>query len=178
MDLIVIRHGRAGTPAEFARNAGMSDDLRPLTIEGRRRMRRNAAGIKAIVGKLDAIATSPLVRAVETAHIVAKAFRDNVPTEKVEEVPDLAPTGKRERVLRWLAKHPATATVAIVGHEPSLSALVSWLIAGVADRSSVELKKGGACALRLEKPAAASVAGSAKLQWLMTPRQLRRQGHR
>src|SRR5207244_1805374 len=47
MDLIVIRHGRAGSPAEFA-SSGMGDDLRPLTVEGRKRMRRNAEGLRSI----------------------------------------------------------------------------------------------------------------------------------
>src|SRR3954471_16837400 len=73
MLVLIIRHGRAGDPAEFARS-GMGDDLRPLTVEGRKRMRRNAEGLKAIVGKIDVIVTSPLVRTVETAQIVAKAF--------------------------------------------------------------------------------------------------------
>jgi phosphohistidine phosphatase len=165
MNLIVIRHGRAGSPAEFAKS-GMGDDLRPLTVEGRRRMRNNAAGLKMILGQLDAIGNSPLVRAVETAQIVAKAFGKVV----MKEIPELAPGGKRERVLHWLAQQSANATVAIVGHEPSLSNLVSWLVTGSDRNSFFELKKGGACALRLEKLA----AGAGELQWLMTPRQLRR----
>jgi phosphohistidine phosphatase len=166
MNVILVRHGRAGSPVEFARS-GMGDDLRPLTVEGRRRMRRNAEGLKAIVGKLDAIVTSPLVRAVETAQIVARAFG------KVEmaELADLAPGGAREKVVRWLKEQPNGSTVAIVGHEPTLSGLASWLVCG-GDSHIFELKKGGACAVHLaDKPA----EGAGELLWLMTPRQLRRQ---
>lgn len=166
MNVILVRHGRAGSPVEFARS-GMGDDLRPLTVEGRKRMRRNAEGLKAIVGKLDAIVTSPLVRAVETAQIVARGF-GKVP---VSELADLAPGGAREKVARWLKEQANDATVAIVGHEPSLSKLGSWLVCG-GDNQVFELKKGGACAVYLpDKPAAAS----GELLWLMTPRQLRRQ---
>jgi phosphohistidine phosphatase len=165
MDLVIVRHGRAGSPAEFAKS-GMSDDLRPLTVEGRKRMRDNADGLKATIESLEAIANSPLVRAVETAQIVAKAFGK----VKIEELPDLAPGGKRERVLKWIAQHPLSATIAVVGHEPSLSALTTWLVGGL-DEPVFELKKGGACCVRFEDRIA---AGTGKLEWLMTPRQLRR----
>jgi len=164
MDLLIVRHGRAGSPADFAKS-GMSDDLRPLTVEGRKRMRDNAEGLKAMVGSLAAIGNSPLVRAVETAQIVAKAFGK----VKVEEVPDLAPGGKRERVLKWIAQHSASATIAVVGHEPTLSALATWLVSGL-DQPFFELKKGGACCVRFEDKVA---AGAGELEWLMTPRQLR-----
>jgi phosphohistidine phosphatase len=164
MDLVIIRHGRAGSPAEFAKG-GMSDDLRPLTVEGRKRMRNNAEGLKALIKSLDAIGNSPLVRAVETAQIVAKAFGK----VKMDELPDLAPGGKRERVLKWIAQHPITATVAIVGHEPSLSALATWLVSN-GNEPFFELKKGGACCVRFEHKIA---PGAGELEWLSTPRQLR-----
>jgi phosphohistidine phosphatase len=166
MNVVLIRHGRAGSPAEFARS-GMGDDLRPLTVEGRKRMRRNAEGLKAIVGKLDVIVTSPLVRTVETAQIVAKAFGKVT----MAELADLAPGGAREKIVRWMKDQRGDATVAIVGHEPSLSRLASWLVCG-GDRQIFELKKGGACAVRLGGKIA---EGAGELLWLMTPRQLRRQ---
>jgi phosphohistidine phosphatase SixA len=61
--------------------------------------------------------------------------------------------------------------VAVVGHEPDLSGLVSWLLAGAA-RPLVALGKGAACLLELEKPA----ARTATLLWLLPPRGLRRLG--
>ena len=54
---------------------GKPDALRPLTRAGRKKMRRAARGLARLVPHLDALATSPLTRAVETGEIVARAIR-------------------------------------------------------------------------------------------------------
>jgi phosphohistidine phosphatase len=59
--------------------------------------------------------------------------------------------------------------VAIVGHEPQLSRLVTYLVAGV-DRSAVEVKKGGACLLEFEM---LPKAGAGELIWAVRPSMLR-----
>ena len=68
----------------------------------------------------------------------------------------------------WLDKRRDIPTVAVVGHEPHLGELVTWLLGG--QGSSVEFKKGGACLLRIDGRIG---AGSAILQWHLTPSQLR-----
>src|SRR4029079_14353095 len=73
MRLLVIRHAIAEDRDEFA-NTGRPDGERPLTDAGRRRMRRNARGLRRLVGKFDVLATSPFTRAAETARIVADAM--------------------------------------------------------------------------------------------------------
>ena len=73
MQLLVIRHGLAGQREDWERK-GRSDALRPLTPGGRKRMRRVAAGLVRLVEKLDLLASSPLVRARQTAEIVKDAF--------------------------------------------------------------------------------------------------------
>jgi phosphohistidine phosphatase len=163
MNLILIRHGRAGNPAEFARG-GMSDDLRPLTVEGRKRMRQNIDGLARLLPRIDTLATSPLVRAVETAQIVAKAFKVS-PVE----VAALSPGGKRDKLVAWLIQQPAAVTVAMVGHEPVLSNLAVALIGG-SGGINLSLKKGGACCVQFKTKA---TLGSGELLWLLTPRQLR-----
>jgi len=68
MDLYIIRHAIAeslGKENEF------SDDRRALTEEGRDRMREIAKGLHRLGAEFDLILTSPLVRAVETAQVVA-----------------------------------------------------------------------------------------------------------
>jgi phosphohistidine phosphatase len=164
MKLVLIRHGRAGTPAEFARS-GMSDDLRPLTIDGRKRMRRGTEGLRRLLRSIDVIGNSPLVRAVETAQIVARVFGK----VRTEELAHLAPGGDRDQLVRWLARQPAGSTVALVGHEPSLSELAGWLISG-RGQSTVDLKKGGVCCIELGQKIS---GGTGRLQWLLTPRQMR-----
>ena len=167
MHLLVIRHAAAMEKEEFART-GRSDDERPLTPAGKKEMARVARGLLALVPKLDALAPSPLVRARETAAIVARAYRTKVGAATRSLEPEARPTS----FARWLAAHRKTATVAVVGHEPHLGALVTWLLAGV-DEPRVELKKAGACLLRFDgKPRRAG----ARMEWLLTPAQLKGTG--
>jgi phosphohistidine phosphatase len=165
MRLLVIRHAIAEDAAVFAAT-GRSDAERPLTDRGRRRMRRAVRGLKRLVPTLDAVATSPFVRAVETAQIVTTAYR-GVPLTRV---PELVPSAEPAALLPWLEKQGTKDAVAAVGHEPALSRWVSWLLAG-GDRPFVELKKGAVCCLEL---AEAFGPGSAVLQWALTSGQLRR----
>ena len=168
MNLLVIRHAIAEDREQFARS-GRSDDLRPLTEDGRAKMRRVAAGLRAEVAAPVLVATSPLVRARATAEIVATSLG----IVRVETVEALRPDAPYDQLLDWLAARAADdrwKTVAVVGHEPHLGGLVTWLLTGVAD-SRVEFKKGGACLLAFDGEPG---AGDATLSWLLTPSQLRR----
>jgi phosphohistidine phosphatase len=164
MDLLVIRHAVAGDRDTFAKT-GKRDELRPITEEGTRKMVRGAQGLRRIVEHIDYLASSPLVRARQTAQIVADEFGVKV-DEKTE---ILSPDAKPGQFAEWLADQKQRDVVAIVGHEPHLSTLVTWLLSGV-DESRVELGKGGACLLTLDGPPR---KGGARLRWLLTPRQLR-----
>ncbi len=163
MKLIVIRHGDAMDREEFART-GASDDLRPLTADGEAELRRVATGLRGEVRTLSTLATSPLVRARQTAVIIADAFGMRAP-----EITDcLVPGAPMEEFEKWASAHAGDAVVAIVGHEPHLSTLVTWLLTGKAE-SRVRLKKAGACGIEFE---GAPRRDSGKLSWLLTPRQL------
>jgi phosphohistidine phosphatase len=164
MHLLVIRHAIAEEREEFAKS-GRSDRLRPLTDIGRKKMRRAARGLRTLVRVIDLLATSPLARAAQTGAILDTIYGD-IETVEIEQ---LAPEAEPEQFAAWLRGKRAD-TVAIVGHEPSLSRIVSWLLAG-GDRSCIELRKGGACLLEIAgKPA----AGAGTLLWALTPAQLRR----
>jgi phosphohistidine phosphatase len=166
--LLVVRHAAAEDKDEFA-STGRSDDLRPLTTEGKRDMREAARGLRDVVPKIDVLATSPLVRAVETAEIVGEAY-----DRKHVIVDALRPESPYDDLARWARQHGEKDVVAIVGHEPHLSGLVCWLLAG-AKTSFLDLKKGAACLLEIED---APSAGSALLLWSMAPRHLRAIGRR
>jgi phosphohistidine phosphatase len=161
--LLLIRHAIAADKAEFR---ARDDALRPLTEEGREKMEQIAAALRALVPELDALATSHLVRAVETAEIVAAAY----PGLEYEVIPGLEPEAPPSKALDWLRSRSSQSVVAAVGHEPSLSHLASWLLTGET-RSFLALKKGGACMLEF---GGAPAAGSATLRWLLEPGQLRR----
>ena len=73
MQVLVVRHAIAEQREEFA-PTGKDDSQRPLTHDGRRKMRRGAVGLRAVVPAIDVLATSPLLRAVQTAEILAAVY--------------------------------------------------------------------------------------------------------
>jgi phosphohistidine phosphatase len=164
MKLLLIRHAIAEEREEFAQT-GESDDKRPLTDRGRKKMKRVASGLADIVEKIDLIASSPLTRALETAEILHKRY----PETAIATVGALEPVQSYETFLDWLQRLEGVETVAAVGHEPHLSGLASWLLTGNG-KPLFEFKKGGACLLEFSEVPA---AGAAQLQWMMTPGQLR-----
>jgi len=165
MRLLVIRHGLAGDRDEFA-FTGRPDAERPLTKEGRVKMKRGAAGLREIVPDLDLIATSPLVRTVQSAEIVADAFGGM----ELTIVDQLSPEHAPDDLLPWLRGHDPDTSIAVVGHEPHLGFLVGWLLTG-RHESFVELKKGGAVQLEFDDPPS---PGTANLLWALSPGHLRK----
>ena len=166
MKLLIIRHGLAGDSDTWEAE-GRDDRLRPLTSEGKKQMRRVTARLAILVRDLPVVATSPLTRAVQTAEIVAAEYGcEIVPLEA------LAPDHDPEDAVGWLREQEPDLTVGLVGHEPHLSTLVGYLLTGKR-ASFVDLKKGGACLLEMTAPL--QLCGGA-LEWLLTPRALRRLG--
>jgi phosphohistidine phosphatase len=165
MQLLVIRHGIAEEAETFAAT-GLDDSHRPLTKSGKRKMKEVAAGLLAIVETLDVIGASPLLRAQQTAEIVAKAYGD-LPVITVQA---LSPGSDPSGLVDWLGQHASAEVVAIVGHEPDLGMLVTWLMTGARD-SRAAMSKGGAALLEFSSRV---TAGSGTLAWLLTGSQLRR----
>jgi phosphohistidine phosphatase len=165
--LLIVRHAIAEDREAFAR--GEHDDAtRPLTAQGRDKMRRGALGLKQIVPDIDLLAASPLKRAFDTAEIIARVYGGL----EVERVAELAPGTSLDGALAWLAALPARGTVAIVGHEPDLSRMVCALLAG-ANGPFLEFRKGAACLLEFTGPVS---RGAATLDWFLGPKHLRRIG--
>src|SRR5262245_13093818 len=124
MKLLMIRHAIAEEREDFART-GKDDHLRPLTDEGRKKMKQNARGLKKLVHEIDLLATSPLTRAAQTGAILDSVFGG---LSEVE-VEQLSPDAEPREFLRWLRKQKG-GCVAVVGHEPSLSLILSSLLTG------------------------------------------------
>ena len=164
MKLLVIRHAIAMDAEEFA-DTGEPDDRRPLTNYGAKRMRKNAKGLRTLVEKIDAFATSPLTRAIETAEIISEVFS----IDQAELCAALVPGMALEEFEDWARERKESDVLAIVGHEPHLGMLVTWMMTGTQD-SRIQLKKGGACLLEFESTPRRA---SGTLLWLMTPRLLR-----
>ncbi len=161
MNLYLLRHGIA-----VDRGSGrLADEERPLTREGIEKMTAAARSFPALIGKIDRILTSPLVRAKETAMIAAKEFRA---IKKVQIVSELAPCAPIDRVYALLNNHRTEGNVMLVGHEPDLSMLASALLG--TGTSVVELKKGALCAISVNGVVA---NGSGTLVFLLQPKHLR-----
>lgn len=164
MYLLVIRHAIAEDRDEFARTSS-NDDERPLTPFGKRRMRKNAEGLRRTASHIELLAASPLVRAQQTARIVADEFQ----LRDIETIEALRPERHPREVLTWLGKQSADATIAVIGHDPQIGQLLSWCIAG-SETAGIVFKKGGAALVEFTaKPA----GGKGMLHWFLTPAQLR-----
>lgn len=164
MKLLVIRHGVAEDRDAFA-VTGQPDSQRPLTDRGRKKMKRAARGLQRLVSGIDVLATSPLLRAGQTAEIVSREY-GGVETRIVEE---LSPERRPDELLGWLRSHGLGDTVAVVGHEPHLGFLAGWLLTGRND-AFVAFKKGGAALLEFDDPPS---GGNAVLRWALPPKPLR-----
>jgi phosphohistidine phosphatase len=164
MELFLLRHGLA---VERGTHGFEDDSTRPLTPKGRRQMRKIAATMKQLAPDLDLVLSSPLVRARQTAEIVARSLKLE---KRLKFSNALAPGGTAAILMRQLQREkPAPAKVLLVGHEPDLSRLVSLFTTG-GPYLELDFKKGGLCKLESGKlrPGKCAV-----LAWLLTPRQMK-----
>ncbi len=169
MKIIIIRHAIAEDRAAFAK-INRDDRLRPLTAKGIRRMEQSRQGLKRIEPEANAIFSSTLVRAVQTADLIGELY----PKATRKAIPQLDPGSDPAKLTKLLADLPPQATIFLVGHEPDLSELISWYTNG-SHFNFLQLKRGAACLLQFKdspKPA------SAEMIWLLPPRQLRGLGQK
>ena len=165
MILYIIRHAIA--EQRDSNSSEQEDSQRPLTNEGRKKMRKIAQGLKELGTPIDLVLTSPYLRAVDTARIVAKRF--DLDPDKLIQADDLSPVGQADRLVNEIdKKYGQVENIALVGHEPSLSRLISMLLSGD-PTLPITLKKGGVCRLSVEK---LQYGRCATLEWLLAPAQL------
>jgi len=159
-----MRHGLAEDREEFAKKSS-EDSLRPLTMRGRKRTQRVAMQLREWIDEVDLIVSSPYTRARQTAELVSQIFIDT----KVIEAAELVPSGPPQAFLRWLRAHGDDyKRIVAVGHEPQLSILASFLLAGQIE-PLLEIKKSGVLCLKMES-FKFIVPGAAKIVWLLQPR--------
>jgi len=114
--LVAVRHAKPVSK-------GYSDDARPLSEEGRRGQKKVAQEMLQDERAFDCILTSPLVRAEQSAEILAKVFDASVTTEPA--------LGNEFDADALLGKIPDTAmnqTICFVGHAPTLAVFVNKLV--------------------------------------------------
>jgi len=152
--LYVARHALAEEAT-----AAIPDHARRLTSKGRKRFTRMVRRLVAAGLEIDLVATSPLVRCVETAEILAAELPGR---PRVEAVGPLAPGADWQALVEWTVQQDA-GSVAWVGHAPCVGRLVAVSIGD------------GSAAVRMDKGAIAAIAlddgpgQPGELEWLVTP---------
>jgi phosphohistidine phosphatase len=160
MKLYLVRHAIA----EDAGTPGYKDDsLRPLTEKGREKMQKIAHALKDLGVEPDLIVSSPYVRASQTAVILAKVFKYK---EEVAYSDSLMPMGQPNDMIGEINEKYSVDELMLVGHEPNLSSLAGFLLAGAPD-ISINLKQGGVCCLSVDD---LHYDHKAVLEWLVTPK--------
>jgi len=166
MELYIVRHAWA---ADRDDPQWPEDGLRPLTEAGKERFAQVAAKLAGRGMKPEIIATSPLVRCVETAQLLAAAA-DSVSHTKAEmvELDELRPGSDFDGLLRWTERQARKhQQIAWVGHAPDVNRLTAAMI-GEGD-SSIHFAKGAVAALSFD---ALPALGLGELRWLVTARVL------
>lgn len=162
MNLYFMRHGIAVA----APGPGIhSDRERPLSPKGAKRLRRAAKGLLALKLSFDRILTSPLLRAQQTAQVIAEVFHAE---DRIAEIPELAPESSIQELLSSLAAYRESKRLLFVGHQPLLGEIASFLLSGEKGLE-MDFKKGGICCIEVDS----LPPKKAVLRWLLTPKQLR-----
>jgi phosphohistidine phosphatase len=143
MILYIVRHAIAVPRGTL----GIRDDDRTLTEEGMAKMRKNAAGLRALNYLPELILSSPLPRARQTAEILLEAFEKKI---DLKIAPALAPSGERVELYREVRRYEKKLkSLMLVGHQPSLGEIAGEIAFG-SPECYVNFKKGGACAIEWE----------------------------
>ena len=161
MDLLILRHGEAGKSSPLPEDA-----KRTLTAEGIQEIVDLSRGLKVLEVKFDYILTSSILRAKDTAEIVAKSLKFK---GKIQELASLKPEGSRLEFYSALSNLKQDSLVLVVGHEPYLSEMISEAISQSDCR--IHLKKAGLARIRVLSTLP-KLKG--ELRWLLTPKLLKK----
>jgi phosphohistidine phosphatase len=149
----VVRHG----PAEDVAASGKDFD-RALTPQGRERVHHVARKLRDEDEEPRIILTSPLVRALQTAEVIASELG----VAQVETTRDLAPGGDGVTLFRTLVTQKRKRAM-LVGHQPDLTILIEDLIAKSFPN---DMLKGMVVGLRAEE-------SDTRLRFVLDPKSLK-----
>jgi phosphohistidine phosphatase len=153
MLLHLLRHAHAGDWTTW----GGVDAARPLTDKGRAQSERLGRFLAGLGFAPDLLITSPKVRSVETAEIVARALDASLAVDdRLGDVLDLS------TVDAILTDHGDPERPILVGHDPDLSELVAVLCGA----AGVPVRKGTFVRIEVDRPLQ---PGLGTLRWLVPP---------
>jgi phosphohistidine phosphatase len=161
MQLYVVRHGPAGDSSAWT---GPDRD-RPLTSRGEQVVLRVAKRLAELGVEVDAIITSPYVRAKQTAEILAQSLDR---TDQLETDARLGAGFGIADLMSLLADYSEVSALMIVGHEPDLGQAICNLVG--AER--LKMKKGAVALVDVPDPHTAR----GQLLWVVPPAVLAGEG--
>jgi phosphohistidine phosphatase len=156
MQLWLVRHAVAAERDEFQG----PDAERPLTDKGRRRFRDFCEWLADQTELPQAVVSSPLLRATETATLLAKAA--GLKKSAIVSSELLAPGADLASLVEFVRENSAEI-VALVGHEPDMSHYLAELVGG----GEFAFGKGFVAAVEF---ASAPAVGAGRLRWLVGPK--------
>jgi phosphohistidine phosphatase len=163
-ELYLVRHAIAAERGD----EWPDDNKRPLTVRGISRFKDVVRGLHRLDISVDEILTSPLVRAKQTADLLAAGLGGKIVVKTFDA---LAPGHAPAATMAQLAKAGRRTRIALVGHEPGLGELAAYLIGA---QRALPFRKGGMA--RIDMGALARRPGS--LIWFLPPKVLREIGQR
>jgi len=166
VQLILIRHGVAQEREEFQKKTKLDDAFRPLTLKGRKRLEKMTSLMKRLwVKDFDLVISSPYTRARQSAEIISQIYNET----KIVESSELVPQSPPQAFVKWMRSQNFRGnSFAIVGHEPNLSLLATYLLAGN-EYAFLQFKKSGLLCLEVDMLKSLGPS-SAQLQWLISPK--------
>jgi phosphohistidine phosphatase len=134
MIVYFLRHASAG---QHKADPGQ-DEKRPLDKDGIEQCREMGRALAALDLQVDAVVSSPLKRATQTASLVGNEIGFD---GKLQISAALRPNASYDDFRRLLQKYTRMEAIMVVGHNPSLSVFASMLISEGNSESAVDLKK-------------------------------------
>ena len=166
MNLFILRHGIASDPGKDGLPKKLPDAERPLSTKGKQRLGDVTWAMQKMELDFDAVLSSPLLRARQTAQIVIEAQGAK---RKIILSDHLAPEGSPKALIEQVnGLHAPVANMLMVGHEPYLSRFIALLTTG-GTTAAIDLRKGGLARLEVET---LKYARCATFRWLLTPKQM------
>ncbi len=160
MIVYFLRHGSAGQ----SKTNPTADAKRPLDKEGIEQSGVIGRALTAMDVQVDAVISSPLKRASQTAALVSNEIGFD---SKITFSPALQPDASFESFRELLEKHAKQEAIMVVGHNPSLSRFLSMLITAGANDRAIDMKKGAVAKIEFTQ------RRTAELMWCITPKLVR-----
>ena len=157
MVIYFLRHANAGEP----RLDSASDEKRPLDKLGIKQSHDIGRVLAALEVKLDTIISSPLLRALQTAELVAEELGHK---SKIVTDAALRPEAGYEKFEDLLRRHSGKKAIMVAGHNPSMTDFLNRLLTGGSSLNVIEMKKGAVAKVETDD------RDSAALKWYLPPK--------